>query len=166
MSNIELTDSVKQQIDHWLSKYPPEHRQSAVLPALHVVQDDMGGHLTDELIAALANYLQLPKIVILEAATFYSMYEHSPVGKHKICVCTNVSCKLKGADHIVKHLNEKLGIQFGETTDDGQYTLKEVECLGACIGAPMFQINKDYYENLTTKKVDQILDNLEQHHGE
>ena len=109
----------------------------------------------------VADYLDMPPIAVYEVATFYSMYEHKPVGRHKICVCTNVSCMINGSDDIFEHLSNKLGIGFGEVTADGRFTLKEVECLGACGGAPMMQIGHTYYENLTPELVDQILDGLE-----
>ena len=105
--------------------------------------------------------LGMPKIAVYEVATFYSMYELKPIGKHKVSVCTNISCMLCGCDEIVKHLQSKLKIKLGETTPDGRFTLKSVECLAACAGAPMMQIGRDYYENLTPQKVDDILASLE-----
>ena len=156
-----LSDAAIAEIETYLAKYPPDQRQSAVMGALHAVQDDNGGFLTTELMDAIADYIDMPRIAVYEVATFYSMYELKPVGKHKISVCTNISCQICGADELVGHLNQKLGIKFGETTEDGRFTLKEVECLGACGGAPMFQIGRNYYENLTTEKVDQILDSLD-----
>ena len=131
------------------------------MAALHIAQDANGGSLTTEVMDAIADYLEMPRIAVYEVATFYSMYELKSVGKYKIAVCTNISCMLCGSDEIVDHLNNKLGIKFGETTPDKKFSLKEVECLGACGGAPMFQIGKQYYENLTAEKVDQILDGLE-----
>ncbi len=156
-----LSDAAIAEIDKYIAKYPAEQKQSAVMGALHAVQDDCNGSLTTELMNAVADYLEMPAIAVYEVATFYSMYELKPVGKHKISVCTNISCLLCGSDEIVNHLNNKLGVKFGQTTEDGQFTLKEVECLGACGGAPMFQIGKTYYENLTTEKVDQILESLD-----
>ena len=150
----------KQDIDHWLAKYPADQKQSAVMAALRIVQDQNGGWLTLELMDAVADYLEMDKIHVYEVATFYSMYEHKPVGKHKICVCTNISCMSCGSGDIVKHLEEKLNIKLGETTEDNQFSLKEVECLGACSGAPMFQIGENYYENLSPEKIDEILDSL------
>ena len=110
---------------------------------------------------AVAEYLNMPPIAVYEVATFYSMYELEPVGRHKICVCTNISCMLCGSDNIVGRLTEKLGIKLGETTPDGRFTLKEVECLGACVDAPMFQIGDTYYGNLTAEKIDKILEDLD-----
>ena len=149
------------EIDTWIAKYPPQRRQSAVIAALRIVQDQNGGWLTNELMDAVAEYLQMPSISVYEVATFYSMYELEPVGRHKICVCTNISCMLCGSDGIVDHLQKKLGIKMGETTPDKRYTLREVECLGACAGAPMLQIGRTYYENLTPTKVDEILSQLD-----
>ncbi len=156
-----LSPEVRAEIDGWIAKYPPEWKQSAVMGALSVVQDDNGGWLTTELMNAVAAYLEMSPIAVYEVATFYSMYELKPVGKHKICICTNVSCMINKADIIVDHLRERLGIGFGEVTEDGRYSLKEVECLGACGGAPMMQIGKQYYENLTPQIVDAILEGLE-----
>lgn len=156
-----LTPESIQEIDKWLAKYPADQKQSAVMPALTVAQDQNGGWLTTELMDAIADYLSMPKIAVYEVATFYSMYEHKPVGRHKICVCTNVSCMLCGSDDVVGHLRKKLGIGFGETTEDGKFSLKEVECLAACGGAPAMQIGDDYYEKLTPEKIDSILETLE-----
>lgn len=149
------------RIDHWLAKYPAEQKISAVIPALTIVQDENGGWITRELMDAVAVYLSLPSIAVYEVATFYTMFELKPVGTHKISVCTNISCMLRGSDKIVAHLHQKLGIRPGETTTDGKFTVKEVECLAACGGAPMFMIGKDYHENLTPEKVDAILAALE-----
>ena len=148
-------------IDKWIAKYPPESRQAAVIPALHIVQDANKGYLTNELMDELAAYLEMPEIAVYEVASFYSMYEHKPIGKHKISICTNISCMLLGSEKIVKHLEEKLGIKLGETTADGKFTIKEVECLGACVGAPMCLIGRDYHEHLTPDKIDSILDKLD-----
>ena len=149
------------EIDRWIAKYPPERKQSAVMAALNIVQEQNGGWLTTDLMNAIAVYLEMPPIAVYEVATFYSMYELNPVGQHKICICTNISCMLRGSDKIVAHLKQKLGIGFGETTADGKFTLKEVECLAACGGAPMIQIGRAYYENLTPEKVDEILAKLD-----
>jgi NADH-quinone oxidoreductase subunit E len=160
--NSELFNpEIRAEIDRWIAKYPAEWKQSAVMGALMVVQDSNGGWLTTELMDQVAAYLEMPPIAVYEVATFYSMYELKPVGRHKICVCTNVSCMTNKSDLIVDHLEKKLGIGFGEVTEDGRFSLKEVECLGACGGAPMMQIGKQYYENLTPEIVDAILDGLE-----
>lgn len=164
MSNSLLSPEIRAQIDKWIAKYPPDQKQSAVMGALTIAQDANGGWLTQQWMDAVADYLEMPKIAVYEVATFYSMYEHKPVGKHKICVCTNISCLLRGSEEIVEHLETRLGIKMGETTPDNKFTLKEVECLAACCGAPMFQIGKEYYEHLTPEKVDEILNHLESSH--
>jgi NADH-quinone oxidoreductase subunit E len=156
-----FTPEIRAEIDRWVAKYPPEWKQSAVMGALSIVQDANGGWLSQKLLDDVAAYLDMPPIGVYEVASFYSMYELKPVGHHKICVCTNVSCMLNGCDRIVEHLEGKLGAHLGETTPDGRFTLKEVECLGACGGAPMMQIGKQYYENLTPEIVDSILEGLE-----
>ena len=167
-SNIQLTGTqeilfnadVRTEIAVWLAKYPEAQRQSALIPTLHIVQAANAGWLSDAAMDAVAAYLDLPKIAVYEVATFYTMFELSPVGRHKINVCTNISCQLNGSDAVVSHLKEKLGIGWGETTADGNITLKEVECLGACCGAPMMQVDRDYHEFLTGDKIDQILAQL------
>ncbi len=156
-----ISEASLAEIDKSIAKYPANQRQSACMPALRIVQEQNGGWLTEELMDAVADYLGMPSIAVYEVATFYSMYEHKPVGRHKVCVCTNISCLLCGSDEIVDHLQSKLGIKFGEVTKDGKFSLKEVECLGACSGAPMMQIGREYFENLTPEKIDSILDGLE-----
>ncbi len=159
---ITILPETRAEIDVWLQKYPSDKKQSAVLQALMFVQRDNGGSLTEAHLNAVADYLELPPIAVYEVATFYDMYDLKPVGKNKIDVCTNISCKLCGCDTIVSHLEKRLGIKVGETTSDGRYTLKGVECLAACVGAPMMQLNDlNYYEKLTPEKVDVILDRLE-----
>lgn len=155
-----ISTSARTEIDNWVANYPGDQKQSAVMPALRIVQEANGGWLTRELMDAVAEYLEMPPIAVYEVASFYSMYEHKPVGRHKISVCTNISCLLCGSEEIVAHLEKKLGVKMGQTTADGKFTLKEVECLGACVGAPMFQIGTDYYEHLTPEKIDSILDKL------
>ena len=159
--NEVISAESRAEIDKWVAKYPADKKQSAVMAALRIVQDANGGHLTTELMDAVADYLDMPHVSAYEVATFYSMYEMSPVGQHKICVCTNISCMLCGSDEIVAHLKKRLGIGFGEITPDGRFSLKEVECLGACVGAPMFQIGTQYHEHLTPETIDKILDGLE-----
>ncbi|MCW8948423.1 MAG: NADH-quinone oxidoreductase subunit NuoE, partial [Sedimenticola sp.] len=127
-----FSEKVRAEIDTWIAKYPEGWQQSAVMAALRIVQDENGGYLTQELMDQVAAYLDMPPIAVYEVATFYSMYEHKKVGKHKVCVCTNVSCMINGSDKIVEHMEKKLGIKLGEVTEDGKYSLKEVECLGAC----------------------------------
>lgn len=148
------------QIDREIAKYPPERKQSAVMAALRIAQEEHGW-LSEPLMDFVAQLLAMRPIQVYEVATFYSMYDLKPVGKHKICVCTNISCMLRGSEQVVKHLEAKLGIRMGETTADGRFTLKEVECLAACGGAPMFQIGKKYYENLAPDRIDEILGGLD-----
>jgi NADH-quinone oxidoreductase subunit E len=157
-----LSAHARGEIDRWAAKYPPDQRQSAVLAALREVQHENGGHLTTEMIEAVADYLGLAPIAVYEVATFYSMYELKPVGRHSISVCTNISCMLRGGDAILAHIEKRLGIRLGESTADGKFYLKrEEECLAACCGAPMMQVDHVYHENLTPEKVDEILDRLE-----
>lgn len=161
-SKVELiTAESRADIDQWIAKYPPEQKRSAVMAALRIVQDQNGGSLTSDLVDAVAEYLDMTSIAVYEVASFYSMYELKPVGRHKICLCTNVSCMICGSDDIYAYLQKKLGIQFGEITPDGRFSLKEVECLGACGGAPMMQVHNKYYENLTPERIDEILAGLE-----
>jgi NADH-quinone oxidoreductase subunit E len=156
MLSKDSLDQVRREI----AKYPPDQKQSAVMAALRIAQDEHGW-LSVPLMDYVAEVLGIRPIAVYEVATFYSMYDLKPVGKHKISVCTNVSCMLCGSDTLVGHLEKRLGIKLGQTTPDGKVTLKEVECLGACGGAPMFQIGKNYYENLTPQKIDEILAGLE-----
>ncbi|MDA8360628.1 MAG: NADH-quinone oxidoreductase subunit NuoE [Gammaproteobacteria bacterium] len=155
-----LSQESRARIDQEIAKYPPEQRQSAVIAALHIAQDEHGW-LSVPLMDYVAGLLAMRPIQVYEVASFYTMYDLKPVGRHKISLCTNISCLLRGSDDIAGHLKKRLGIGFGETTPDGRFTLKEVECLAACGGAPMFLIDKTYYENLTPARVDEILDKLE-----
>ncbi len=152
-----MTAEQMQDIDHWIAKYPSNQRQSAVMSTLRIVQETHG-HLTPELMDAVADYLHMPAIAVYEVASFYTMYEHKPVGKHLINVCTNISCLLRDSKGVVDYLQKKLDVQLGETTDDGRFTLRSVECLGACVNAPMMQVDKDYHENLTTDSIDKVLE--------
>ena len=156
-----LSETARDEIDRWIAKYPPQHKQAAVMAALRIAQDQNSGWLSNELIEAVAEYLDMPPIAVEEVATFYTMYDLRPVGRHKVCVCTNIACQLNGSDRIMEHLRNKLGVKAGETTPGGKFTLKEVECLGACGGAPMMMVDKTYHENLTPEKVDEILDKLD-----
>ncbi|HRZ53108.1 MAG TPA: NADH-quinone oxidoreductase subunit NuoE [Candidatus Contendobacter sp.] len=157
-----LSAHARAEIDHWLTRYPADRKQSAVLAALREVQHENGGYLTTELMDAVADYLDMPPIAVYEVASFYSMFELKPVGRHCIAVCTNISCMLRGSDTVLSYIERKLGIKLGESTPDGKFFLKkEEECLAACCGAPMMQVNHVYYENLTPEKVDRILGSLE-----
>ncbi len=156
-----LTGATRAHIDHWVAKFPPERKRSAVIQALMAAQEQNQGYLTDELIAAVAKYLELEPIWAYEVASFYSMLETHPVGRHEVAICTNISCWLNGADGIVGHCEKKLGVKLGESTADGRIFLKkEEECLAACCGAPMMTVDGNYHEHLTADKVDEILDAL------
>lgn len=153
-----LSEHVREEIDHWVAKFPPDRKRSAVIAALRAAQHDVG-YLSRESMDAVADYLGLPQIQVYEVATFYSMFETKPVGRHHISVCTNISCMLCGGDELLAHVEKRLGIKVGESTADGRFYLKrEEECLAACNNAPMMMVDHVYYENLTPDKVDEILD--------
>jgi NADH-quinone oxidoreductase subunit E len=156
-----FTPEIRARIDRWVARYPEGWQQSAVMAALRIVQETHEGSLTNDLMDKVAAYLDLPPIAVYEVATFYSMYELKPVGRHKICVCASVSCMLGGCDDVIHHLEKKFGVRPGEVTPDGKFSIKEVECLGACGGAPVVQIGKDYYENLTIEELDKLIEGLE-----
>ena len=156
-----LSEKVRHQIDEWLKRYPPEQKRSGVIEALRFAQEEQGGYLTEALMDAVADYLQLPNIAVYEVATFYMMFNLKPVGRHVINVCTNLSCMLNGSENILDHLKKRLGVDVNQTTPDGKCTLREVECLAACIAAPVMQVNKTYHEHLTPQKIDALLDELE-----
>jgi NADH-quinone oxidoreductase subunit E len=156
-----LSAHVREEIDHWVAKFPPERKRSAVISALHAVQHENKGFLTTDLMDAVAEYLGLPNILVYEVASFYSMFETKPVGRHHISVCTNISCMLRGSQEVVDHVEKKLGIKTGDSTPDGRIYLKrEEECLAACTGAPMMMVDHVFYENLTPASIDKILDDL------
>jgi len=157
-----LTDSIKGKIDTWVAKFPIGKQRSAIIGSLHAVQEHNQGYLTPELMDAVADYLDLPRIYIYEVATFYSMFQTEPVGRNEIAICTNISCMLSGSDVIVQHIEDRLNIKLGESSKDGNIFLKkEEECLAACTGAPMMMVNHQYIENLDIEKVNEILDKLE-----
>lgn len=160
MSDL-LTNETKEDIQHWLEKFPEGKQRSAIIGSLHAVQHQNHGYLTAELMDAVATFLDVPKIQVYEVATFYSMFQTKAVGKHEISVCTNISCMLRGSDEILDYIEKKLGINVGESTPDGKIYLKrEEECLAACTGAPMMMVNHVYIENLDIKTVDETLDKL------
>lgn len=151
------------EIDSWLARYPANQRQSALLGALRAVMHE-DHYLSVPKMDAVAAYLGLPPIAVYEVASFYSMYEtdERAAARHSISVCTNISCMLNGSDDILAHIEKKLGVRLGESTADRKFYLKrEEECLAACCGAPMMQVNHVYYTELTPEKVDSILDGLE-----
>jgi NADH-quinone oxidoreductase subunit E len=156
-----LSSHLRQEIDHWVARFPPDRKRSAVIGALHAAQHENDGYLTRELMEAVAAYLGLPAIQVFEVAAFYSMFETKRVGRHSISVCTNISCMLCGGEQILAHIERRLGIKVGESTPDGRFYLKqEEECLAACTGAPMMMVDHRYYENLTPARVDAILDEV------
>ena len=153
-----FSPEVEAEIDGHLAKYPPDRKRSAILPLMFIVQRERGGYLDPPGVAYLADRLGVRITDIWEVATFYSMINTEPVGKFHIQVCRTLSCKILGAGAITARCTERLGIEAGETTDDGLFSLSEVECLGSCGTAPMMQIGFDYYENLTPEKVDDIIE--------
>jgi NADH-quinone oxidoreductase subunit E len=156
-----LSEHTRAEIDHWIAKFPPGRQRSASIAALRAAQEQNGGYLTPELMNAVAQYLSLPPIQVYEVASFYSMFELHPCGRHHVSICTNISCMLRGAEDLVAHAEQKLGIRVGESTTDGRILLKrEEECLAACTGAPMMMVDHIFYEHLTPEKLDQVLDEL------
>lgn len=154
-----LSGHAREEIDAWRTKFPAGRQRSAVIAAMHAAQHQNNGYLTRELMEAVAEYLDLPAIQVFEVATFYSMFETEPCGRHSISVCTNISCMLRGGEQVLTHIEKRLGIKVGESTPDGQFYLKkEEECLAACTGAPMMMIDHKYFENLTPAVIDKILD--------
>nr|NIP18925.1 NADH-quinone oxidoreductase subunit NuoE [Xanthomonadales bacterium]NIX13711.1 NADH-quinone oxidoreductase subunit NuoE [Xanthomonadales bacterium] len=141
-----LSAETRRVIDHWAAKFPAEQKRSALIQALTAAQEQNGGWLSRELIEAVADYLDLPPVWAFEVVSFYSMFHTEPVGRHKVNICTNISCWLNGAEDIVAHVEEKLGAKLGETTGDGRITLVvEEECLAACCGAPMMVVDGHYH---------------------
>ncbi len=160
-ANGVLSARVRKEIDGWTARFPEGRHRSAVIGALHAAQNANEGYLSVELLNGVADYMNLPTIQVYEVATFYSMFQTQPVGRHNVAICTNVSCMLRGAEELVEHVEIKLGIKLGESTDDGRiYLKKEAECLAACCGAPMMMVDHQYHENLTPGTVDKILDRL------
>ena len=152
-----LSDSTRQKIDYLIARYP--RARSALIPSLHAVQAETG-YLTKEAVAEVADIFHLSPNEVWEVVSFYTMFYRKPVGKYVLQVCTNISCMLCDSTEILQHLQKRLQIKTGETTPDGKFTLLEVECLASCGTSPVVQINDDYHENLTTEKLDQILDGL------
>jgi NADH-quinone oxidoreductase E subunit len=153
-----LSEQAKAKILKIRDEYPDP--QSALLPALYLAQRDYGGWLPEGAIDEVAAVMDLPATQVSSVATFYTMFNKKPVGRHLIQVCTNISCSVLGAGHVVDYIGRKLGIQPGETTEDNQFTLLEVECLGSCSTGPMMQVGNQYFENLTEERIDRILEDL------
>lgn len=159
---VTLSAHVREEIDRWVTRFPEGRQRSAVLAALRVAQHENDGFLTPALMDGIAAYLGLPAVQVYEVATFYSMFETEPCGRHHVSICTNVSCMLRGGEELLRHAEQKLGIRVGQSTPDGRIFLKqEEECLAACTGAPMMMVDHVYHENLTPEKVDAILEGLE-----
>jgi NADH-quinone oxidoreductase subunit E len=156
-----LNEHTRAEIDQWIAKFPPGRQRSATIAALRAAQEQNHGYLTPELMNAVAEYLQLPPIQVYEVASFYSMFELHPCGRHHVSICTNISCMLRGAEALVVHAERKLGIRLGESTPDGRILLKrEEECLAACTGAPMMMVDHEFHEHLTPEKLERVLDEL------
>ncbi|HEY2809175.1 MAG TPA: NAD(P)H-dependent oxidoreductase subunit E [Steroidobacteraceae bacterium] len=156
-----LSEHTRRELDHWIAKFPPGRQRSACIAGLRAAQEQNHGFLTPELMDAVAEYLRLPPIQVYEVASFYSMFETHPCGRHHVSICTNISCWLNGGDELVAHAEKKLGIKTNQSTADGRIFLKrEEECLAACTGAPMMMVDHDFHENLTPEKLDTILDAL------
>ena len=158
MAEIRFSDAAMNEVNRIVASYPEGKQKSALLPVLHIAQQEFGGWLDVPVMDYVASVLRLTSIEVYEVATFYSMYNLKPVGKHMFEVCQTGPCMLNGSDNIIKYIGEKLGIKPGETTSDGMFTLKTVECLGACGYAPMMQMGKTYREHLTKEKIDAIID--------
>jgi NADH-quinone oxidoreductase subunit E len=156
-----LNEHTRHEIDEWIGRFPTGRHRSAVLSALRFTQEQNDGFLTPELMDGVAEYLRLPSIQVYEVASFYSMFETHPCGRHHVSICTNISCMLNGAEDLVAHCEKKLGIKLGQSTADGRIFLKqEEECLAACTGAPMMMVDHIFHEYLTPEKVDKVLDEL------
>jgi NADH-quinone oxidoreductase subunit E len=156
-----LSEHTRREIDHWVAKFPAGRQRSACIAALRAAQEQNNGHLTAELMDGVAAYLKLPPIQVYEVASFYSMFETHPCGRHHVSICTNISCMLNGGEDLVAHAEHKLGIKLNESTPDGRIFLKrEEECLAACTGAPMMMVDHVFHEHLTPERLDKILDEL------
>ncbi|KAA6185253.1 NADH-quinone oxidoreductase subunit NuoE [Thiohalocapsa marina] len=156
-----FTPEIRAEIDRHVAKYPPEWKQSAVMPALTLVQDHNGGWLSRELMDQVAAYLDMPEVSVYEVATFYGMYDLEPVGRHKVCVCNSISCMLGGSEELMQHIEHKYNVAPGETTADGKFTFKEFECLGACRHAPAVMVDKTYHECVTPESFDKLIKKLD-----
>jgi NADH-quinone oxidoreductase subunit E len=157
-----LSEKTRASIDHWVAKFPADKKRSALIQSLIAAQEQNGGWITPELTEAVAEYLDLPPVWAHEVVSFYSMFFTEPVGRHKVNICTNISCWLNGAETMVDHAEQKLGVKLGGTTEDGRVTLvREEECLAGCCGAPMMVVDGHYHEHLDIEQLDAILEGLE-----
>lgn len=157
---IAFNEAQLQQVKAIIARYPEGKQKSALIPLLHLAQENFGGWLSVPTMDYVASLLDIAPIEVYEVATFYTMFNMKPVGKHVFEVCRTGPCMLNGSDDIIDHIKQRLNIAEGETTSDGMFTLKPVECLGACGYAPMMQLGKHYREHLTKEKVDQIIEEL------
>jgi len=162
MSKLQLlSEETRHTIDRWVAKFPPGRQRSACIAALRAAQEQNDGHLSADLMDAVAEYLRLQPIQVYEVARFYSMFETHPCGRHHVSICTNISCMLNGGEELLAHAERRLGIKANESTADGRIFLKqEQECLAACTGAPMMMVDHTFHEHLTAEKLDAILDEL------
>ena len=158
--SITFSKETLEIVDKMIARYPEGKHKSALIPVLHLAQAEFGGWLSPETMDYVAEVLNIKPIEVYEVASFYSMFNLKPVGKCVLEVCHTGPCAINGAEDLVKYLEQKLNIKVGETTADGMFTLKEVECLGSCGTAPMLQCGKDYFENLTNEKVDAMLEKM------
>jgi NADH-quinone oxidoreductase subunit E len=156
-----FTPEIRAEIDRHITKYPEDWEQSAVMPALTLVQEANGGWLSRELMDDVAAYLDMPRVAVYEVATFYGMYDLDPAAENKVCICNSISCMLCGSEGLIEHVEKKYGVKPGETTSDGRFTFKEVECLGACRDAPAVLVGKTYHEKLSAEALDELIEGLE-----
>ena len=152
-----ISDALKNKFDQVIARYPL--KRSAIVPLLMFGQDEIG-YVSDELVEEIARRVEVRSIEVVEDIGYYSMLHRKPIGKYNLQVCTNISCLLRGGEEIFDYCSKRLGISHKQTTSDGVFSLEEVECLGACCGAPALQVNYDYYENLTPDKIDELIEKL------
>ena len=158
MGEIKFSEQAQQEYEKILSHYPVS-KESALLPVLHLAQKEFG-YISDEVMQYVAKLLDISPVKVKGVATFYTMYNKQPVGKYHLQVCHNISCVLNGSEELIEHIKQKLNIENGETTEDGLFTLTEVECLGACGEGPVIQVNDDYHLSMTKEKVDELIEKL------
>ncbi len=152
-----LSDALKKKFDQLIARYPL--KRSAIVPMLLFAQDEIG-YVSDEAIEEIARCVEVRPIEVVEDISYYSMLHREPIGKYNLQVCTNISCMLRGAEGIFEHCSKRLGIRRRQTTPDGKFSLEEVECIGACTGAPAMQVNYDFYEDVTPEKIDRLIEKL------
>lgn len=157
---VELSKNCQEKIDSWVAKFPKNNQKSALLMALRIVQDEQGW-LSDASLASIAEYLKISKAEVSEVVSFYSMYKRQPIGKYQIAVCNSLSCHLCDCQGLLNHLENKLGVKPGETTQDGKFTVNVAECLAACGGAPAVLVGDDeYHQHMTIEKLDKLIQDL------